>query len=290
MPIIVVSVAWMPEYRHHTEPAYSNDAWHQNNEAGGESLNFLNQDGRFYGYVRVDGNLAFKGHPEQFDVDGDGIGRADIVFVGPNPQSGTLFVVGFYRNAKVLTVSGQDPSGRDGIHFITEDAVLIPENERVFFIPSAQRRDDGYPYGVGQSRVWYALTLDDNTIELRNDLIEYMANPMDGDPSINELNSNDEEVKRLSAHRRFERRGNYGAIKAGKGNQCECCGWEAKKGTVWTAALELHHKKPLAQLQPNKPRRLVSEDFALLCARCHRAIHSFGFPEDIARFKAEHLH
>lgn len=56
--------------------------------------------------------------------------------------------------------------------------------------------------------------------------------------------------------------------------ECEACGcdFEKKYGDVGKGLIEVHHTKPLHTLKPNEKTKL--HDLALLCANCHRVVHS----------------
>lgn len=55
---------------------------------------------------------------------------------------------------------------------------------------------------------------------------------------------------------------------------CEACGFDfsAKYGPSAAGIIDVHHTKPVHTLQPGDKTRL--EDLALLCANCHRVVHS----------------
>jgi 5-methylcytosine-specific restriction protein A len=57
---------------------------------------------------------------------------------------------------------------------------------------------------------------------------------------------------------------------------CEVCGFDRKKrhAPLSDAAIECHHRVPLAQLRPGQRTRL--SDLALVCASCHRMLHGAG--------------
>lgn len=55
---------------------------------------------------------------------------------------------------------------------------------------------------------------------------------------------------------------------------CEACGFDFKKryGEAGTGLIDVHHTRPLHTLEPGQKTRL--QDLALLCANCHRVVHS----------------
>jgi 5-methylcytosine-specific restriction endonuclease McrA len=56
--------------------------------------------------------------------------------------------------------------------------------------------------------------------------------------------------------------------------ECELCGFDGRKLPVGSrdSAFEVHHRSPLSFA--SSPVRTTLEDLALLCANCHRAVHS----------------
>lgn len=56
--------------------------------------------------------------------------------------------------------------------------------------------------------------------------------------------------------------------------QCEACGFNFSEtyGADVEGVIDLHHTKPLHTLQPGDKTKLT--DLALLCANCHRVVHS----------------
>lgn len=55
---------------------------------------------------------------------------------------------------------------------------------------------------------------------------------------------------------------------------CEACGFDfsLKYGEIGVGIIEVHHKKPVHTLKPGDTTKL--QDLALLCANCHRVVHS----------------
>lgn len=55
---------------------------------------------------------------------------------------------------------------------------------------------------------------------------------------------------------------------------CEACGFDFQQryGDVGVGLIDVHHTRPLHTLEPGQKTRL--DDLALLCANCHRVVHS----------------
>jgi 5-methylcytosine-specific restriction enzyme A len=98
------------------------------------------------------------------------------------------------------------------------------------------------------------------------------------------------EMRRYRLHRRIER--NSSASKLAKGThgvRCQCCGFDfvAVYGEIGSGFIEVHHLRPLADLEEGKAIRYdVAADFAVLCANCHRMIHRQRDPADLADLRA----
>ncbi|MCV4342250.1 HNH endonuclease [Pseudomonas capsici] len=64
------------------------------------------------------------------------------------------------------------------------------------------------------------------------------------------------------------------ALKNFESLQCEACGFDFEQsyGLLGKGLIDVHHTKPLHTLRPGDKTKL--EDLALLCANCHRLVHS----------------
>lgn len=94
------------------------------------------------------------------------------------------------------------------------------------------------------------------------------------------------EIRRHQMHRRIERNSSASRIaKKVHGLKCQCCGFdfEATYGEIGAGFIEVHHLKPLSELNEGQAVRYdVAIDFAVLCANCHRMIHRQCDPSDLA--------
>jgi 5-methylcytosine-specific restriction protein A len=99
-----------------------------------------------------------------------------------------------------------------------------------------------------------------------------------------------EERKEYRLHKRAEGRVNSKKVKAIHGEICQACGFDFKKkyGDLGAGFIEAHHLQPFNKLKNKGTRKLnLKEDFAVLCANCHRMIHKSDTPHDLAKFKEE---
>jgi 5-methylcytosine-specific restriction protein A len=98
-----------------------------------------------------------------------------------------------------------------------------------------------------------------------------------------------EEKRRLRLHFRVERNQKLARLaKQVHGYTCEICGFNFEKiyGDLGSNYIEAHHLTPLNQLPPDKPIHLSpKDDFAVLCANCHRMIHRSGSPTSFDDFR-----
>ena len=99
-----------------------------------------------------------------------------------------------------------------------------------------------------------------------------------------------EEKRRYRLHRRLERNGRLAReAKRIHGTRCQVCNfdYEAAYGDLGRGYIEAHHKVPLAKLPENATsRRSPRDDFAVLCASCHRMIHRRDAPATFEEFSA----
>jgi 5-methylcytosine-specific restriction protein A len=98
------------------------------------------------------------------------------------------------------------------------------------------------------------------------------------------------EVRRYRLHSRIER--NPAAAKSAKkhhGLRCQVCdiNFAERYGALGEGFIEAHHLRPIALLEEGKPISYdIAEDFAVLCANCHRMIHRTVDPSDVAALRA----
>lgn len=85
------------------------------------------------------------------------------------------------------------------------------------------------------------------------------------------------EGDRFRLHRRVERNSKLAAdAKKIHGTSCQVCGFtfEARYGEIGSGYIEAHHLIPIAELS-KRPRSLNPlTDFAVVCANCHRMLHT----------------
>jgi 5-methylcytosine-specific restriction enzyme A len=98
------------------------------------------------------------------------------------------------------------------------------------------------------------------------------------------------ETRKYAYHRKIER--NRTAARYAKkfhGTRCQACELEfaERYGEIGKGFIEAHHLRPIATLEEGMPVKYdVAADFAVLCSNCHRMIHRFANPSDLASFRA----
>ena len=292
MQILVCRVAWMPYYRSNRERAVGGGGFVDEGNVPHESLNFLPVDGAYYGYVKYRGRQLRIEHLGAARGD-DSIGDVLVVFCAEHPASGDFLVVGWYNDATVYRHRIRRPNSRRWVSFTADEATLVAESERCFRIPRTQDSPPSDIGGIGQINIWYGLNEEEaqkneKVQSFRKRLIAYVGGHGINQPP-EEVSSVEWKQRRLSE--RLERRGNNRRFIDCKGYRCEACNWsiDEEEQDVWGSSFELHHLTPVRELQENETREVRAEDFAVLCASCHRAIHRTDFVSDVAGFAEAYL-
>ena len=291
MEILVCRVAWMPCYRSDQEEAVGGGAYVADGNVPHESLNFLPVGNTYYGYVRVVRNGQIRIEKIGAGRGDDAVGNVLVVFCAEDPKSREFLVVGWYKRATVYRRGIQRPDPDRHVSFTADDATLVPKSERSFRVPRSREIPPSNVGGVGMSNVWYGLTNraahnDERVHDFREELLTYID-------ALGTTGQTPKEVaiegrkRRLSE--RLERRGNNRQFIDRKGYRCEACNWsidsiDEDERKVWKSSFELHHLAPVHELRENEVRVVCVEDFAVLCASCHRAIHGTEFVSDVPGF------
>ena len=97
------------------------------------------------------------------------------------------------------------------------------------------------------------------------------------------------ETRRYAYHRKIER--NRTAAHHAKkyhGHRCQACSldFSERYGKIGQGFIEAHHLRPIASLEEGTSVKYdVATDFVVLCSNCHRMIHRFSDPGDLAAFR-----
>ena len=287
MAILICRVAWMPGYQSDDEPAFGGGSFVDKGNVPHESLNFLPIGETYYGFVENGG--------KDLAIERLGARKADatvagvsVVFCATERDTQEFLVTGWYADATVHRSPIERPGyeGERDAYFTATEATLIPECERCFSIPRARGYSRSPFGGIGMGAIWYGLNRTRAT-EFRESLERYMA-------TLSTTQTPDEAVVESRKRRiseRLERQGRYRHFIAKKGYRCEACGWaiDKREEAVWGASFELHHLTPFSSLKEGDSRKVRIEDFAVLCATCHRAIHRTDCVDDVIEFRQSHV-
>ena len=282
MTILVCRVAWMPGYQCDDEQAYGGGSYVKEGNVPYEALNFLPVGDTYYGFVE---NLRQQIRLERLggQIGDPEINGVSVVFCATDRKTNDFLVTGWYAAATVYREPINRPGGTLGrrVHFTATNAVLIGESDRCFQIPRARERPQSPFGGIGQRNIWYGLNDERATgfCKSLNDYMQSMASMQTPEKTVVESRKRrlSERLERWGTHRQFIRI---------KGYRCEACGWsiEENEQDVWGSSFELHHLTPFSELEEDQSRRVRIQDFAVLCASCHRAIHRTDCVSDIDRF------
>ena len=299
MPILVCRIAWMPFYQDTGESAYSGDRWVAAGNTPFEAVNFLCVDGVYYGYVAIPSahNINIKNLGAR--AGDDQVKGILVLFCAPHPATNDLLVVGWYNNATVYRswIDRPDSEPVRFVRFKSKEATLVEETQRRFSIPRA--KDKLNISGIGHAPIWYGLNgnkaknknkAKQFVIEIHQYISQVQTEENQEPPAQTML-----ERKRRSKSLALERRGSVRGFIRIKGFRCEACGLGINEDEqqIWSSSFELHHLTPFDKLSLDEIREVSKDDFAVLCATCHRAIHRWGYHggdiSDVDQFSRDYL-
>lgn len=161
MKILFCNITYMNHYIGNIEKdkPKGGGAWVEKHKDAHEKWNFLNVDGRCYGFVQ---NMGDQFHIERLE----GVSKQDlmtenvtVIWCSRGSKDETV-IVGWYENATIYRhyqFSVSTPIGLDRCYFAVADAAdcyLLPEEQRTYAIGRASAWGKGY--GFGESNFWYA--------------------------------------------------------------------------------------------------------------------------------------
>lgn len=115
--------------------------------------------------------------------------------------------------------------------------------------------------------------------------------PADSDLEIDSNTYLDiEDYSRFRAHICIERKSSIvKKVKRVQGVVCRLCGLTFLKGygSIGSDFIEVHHLVPIASRKGQKVELDTRNDFAVLCANCHRMIHRYRDPGDLKGFLSD---
>lgn len=288
-PILAIETSWMPFYRSRDEPQMGSGTFLAEGNIGAEALNFKLQNGKYYGYFKVQGkNLHIeKCGAEKKD---EFLDNVLVVACAVHPLRKKLMLVGWYPSARLYRFPIVSPDGEKWCRIVSKKATLLGEYDRTFEFPRVNTNLGITGMGMS-SWHWYGLNEEINR-SLRDRLLSYIrTSKLKSAPSLTQKSFESVEKKRRRMSARMERVGarRYReSMLAEHDFTCQTCGWHPKdESIVWRSSLEVHHLTPFEELDENEEREVTRNDLALLCANCHRAIHRTYCVSDLGRFRRE---
>jgi 5-methylcytosine-specific restriction protein A len=311
--IVFVTLDWMKFYKGITEDdiplgtggRYPKDQKH-------EIYNFLEEDGKCYGYTPPYGKINLKEIcASGIKINPDGYKYIDnvlVVFIGSKKDGKKRRVVGFYLDAIVFNKCYENKNPKRIIHSNNTFAGynVIAEAENAFlFAEDAERkieipysRTDGFGYGM--HNVWYAPKYDSRIIDFRNRIIMEIEAIVEN--TNNSENHDDErkyieggvtksvkEVSRIQRNADAKRKCLDYYFKTNEHYKCQICGFdfEATYGETGKHFIEVHHIKSLVQISKEIGEHEIDpeKDLIPVCSNCHSIIHRKKPPIEIEEMK-----
>lgn len=179
MKVIFCNTAYMKYYCGTDGDTPRNGGKYVNeNNTGGEAYNFLDDNGKCYGYFMSYGQTHIE-RLEGVDARDEEVSDVLVVWTAKRDASSPPTIVGWYKNATVyrqFRYKGAYGIGVEHNYCIvadSKDCYLLPEEKRRFAIPRAPVAGAGK--GMGQSAIWYAESSYAQT-EFIPRVIEYIEN------------------------------------------------------------------------------------------------------------------
>jgi tetratricopeptide (TPR) repeat protein len=181
MNVLFCNIAWMKLY-----DGFSDDdkpknggSYVKENEYGHECFNFQDYNGKCYGFVMLNGDMALELHFKEAKKHSAFLKDVLVIWVATNDANETR-IVGWYKNATVYreqqSLHAFTHENFDlfySIEALAKDSHLLPEEARSFPIQRAAQAGTGT--GMGRSNVWYAKSSFAQTVLIPK-VIEYINN------------------------------------------------------------------------------------------------------------------
>ncbi len=287
--IMLCRLVWAEEYKSKDEPIYAgNMRYPAAHDLALERLNFADENGEVRGFVENRGqklDLRKLGAKASDDA----ISEVTIIFCAVDERSRKLRVVGWYENATVYHEPKKPKKGsiRGNWEYYFQasstDAHLIPGTARDLVVPRKSTiTDKGF---IGQRCVFYPAGNPNYERFLQSFELLGQDALADGEGDINQ--SEFQEGQRASRETAYFVR-NLKLVRAAKdhyGTSCLACGFNFAEfyGDIGEDFIEVHHKRQMAD---DKVRLKTVDDVDVLCANCHRMVHTRAVPLTLAELKA----
>lgn len=161
--VVFCNIAWMTNYAGYSnsDKAYGGGSYKA--EWKHEQYNFLNQNGKFYGYVQpTNDKIDLRKIDPSIPANACELEDVLVIFTAPNynsrglnPNEKATYVVGWYDHATVHKYSLEREGYKHFSYYFeaqADDCVLLPEKERTWLVRRSPQYGEGY---MGRSNVWY---------------------------------------------------------------------------------------------------------------------------------------
>jgi len=151
MNIIFCNIAWMKNYTgvQEDDQPINGGSYIKEYGEGAEQFNFLDYNGKCYGFFMMHGKIALEAHFENASKDQAYIDEVLVVWVATNENNETR-IVGWYNNARLYREEQFQEAFTDeayNLYFNVEasakDCFLLPEEQRTFPIQRAAESGKG---------------------------------------------------------------------------------------------------------------------------------------------------
>lgn len=285
MNILFCNIAWMKNYEGITEEdkPRNGGSYVTKNGNAYESNNFKNYNGKYYGYVRVDGSINLNKYYPNATKNTSYLDDVLIIWCAKSELKGTV-IIGWYKHARVYRDEQHLYSESDNLYYRFEadanNCNLLSEDERIYPIGRASKVGKGK--GFGQSNIWYA-NEEIAQKEVVPQVIKYIeefetknTELVDGyDETLDELLLYEGSVTTVRVNR-YERN-----LEARRkcieihGCRCKICGFDFEKtyGEAGKGLIHVHHIKPLNEINKEYIVDPIN-DLIPVCPNCHMMLHS----------------
>ncbi|MBE5899656.1 MAG: hypothetical protein E7279_08650 [Lachnospiraceae bacterium] len=141
MRVLYCRVGWQKFYEGYTDDKPIGGGGYNVYNIGHESFNFKEYDGKYYGFVQANGNIAIEKIDNSLSKNDEYIEDVLIVWCSKNPEKGGTFIVGWYKNATVYREHQAFPDNifgkrylEDGdiYNILSDNCVCVSEERRDF--------------------------------------------------------------------------------------------------------------------------------------------------------------
>lgn len=244
-------------------------------------------DGKVRGFVEtkyIDGSASAQ-RPRQLRIENidptckndASIDAVTVIFCAHSDVQKKTVIVGWYNNATVYRGRPKYKDRQFNIECAAEDAFLLPETARTYFVPRATYGGIGF----GQSNVWYAKDVFssgyvENVLKLVNG---YSGAPLTGDAPMPQIIPDEYKESGIGKKvyvNKYERN----PLARRKcldvhGTSCVICGFNALDfyGLDFEGKIEVHHIVPINEID-QEYRVDPIKDLIPVCPNCHTMLHT----------------